>query len=128
MRGTKAESAAQIISHAKALEAQGCFAVVLECVPDVVAQEITKRLKIPTIGIGSGPYCDGQVVVTYDVVGLFERFKPKFIKRYASVAGTIRDAAAAYVQDVRSGAYPGAEQTTGMSPEERLKLKDVLND
>jgi 3-methyl-2-oxobutanoate hydroxymethyltransferase len=126
MRGKEAESAARIIAQAVALQEVGCFTMVLECIPDLVAQEITRRLRIPTIGIGSGPYCDGQVVVTYDLLGLFDRFKPTFVKRYADVAGAIRQAASAYVQDVRAGVFPGKEHTVSMDPEEFAKLKTEL--
>ena len=126
VRGKDADSASRIIMQAVSLQDAGCFAMVLEYVPDQVAQEITRRLRIPTIGIGSGPHCDGQVIVTYDLVGLFERFKPKFVKRYANVAETIRKAASAYVNDVRSGAFPGKEQTVTMAPEEAAKLKREL--
>jgi 3-methyl-2-oxobutanoate hydroxymethyltransferase len=126
MRGTDAASAARILAQAVSLQEMGCFGMVLECVPDLLAQEITRRLRIPTIGIGSGPYCDGQVVVTYDLVGLFERFKPRFVKRYVDVSPLIREAAAAYVRDVRAGSYPGKEQTVAMAPEEFAKLKKEL--
>ncbi len=126
VRGRDADSALRIITQAVALQEVGCFAIVLECVPDVVAQAITERLTIPTIGIGAGPHCDGQVLVTYDLVGLFERFKPKFVKPYADVASVIRQAAAAYIQDVRAGAFPGPEQTFSMSPEELAKLQQEL--
>jgi len=126
LRGKDAESASRIIAQAASLEAVGCFAMVLECMPDAVAQEITRRLRVPTIGIGSGPYCDGQVVVTYDLIGLFERFKPKFARRYANVAQTIRQATAAYVQDVRAGRFPGKDETASMPPQELAKLKREL--
>ena len=126
VRGKDAESAARIFAQAVSLQDVGCFAMVLECVPDLLAQEITRRLAIPTLGIGSGPYCDGQVVVTYDLVGLFERFKPRFVKRYGNVAGVIREAASAYVRDVKAGVFPGPEQTVAMSPEEFAKLKQEL--
>lgn len=126
MRGKDAESAARIIGQASALQEVGCFAMVLECVPDVVAREITGRLAIPTIGIGSGPWCDGQVLVTYDLLGLFERFTPKFVKRYARVAETVREAAAAYLRDVKAGTFPGKEQTTGMPAKEFERLKQLL--
>ncbi|MBI3319444.1 MAG: 3-methyl-2-oxobutanoate hydroxymethyltransferase, partial [Candidatus Omnitrophica bacterium] len=86
LRGKEAESALRIIAQAVALQEVGCFAMVLECLPDVVAQEIAGRLSIPTIGIGAGAGCDGQVLVTYDLLGLFEPFKPKFVKRYADLA------------------------------------------
>ncbi len=126
LRGKDAESASRIIAQAISLEEVGCFTMVLECIPDLVAQEITRRLRIPTIGIGSGPHCDGQVVVTYDLIGLFERFKPKFAKRYANVAQIIRQATAAYIQDVKAGRFPGKDETSSMSPEELAKLKRAL--
>ncbi|MCM8795729.1 MAG: 3-methyl-2-oxobutanoate hydroxymethyltransferase, partial [Candidatus Omnitrophica bacterium] len=80
VQGRDAEAAGRLIKQAKALEKLGCFCIVLECVPDKIAQMITKKLKIPTIGIGAGVDCDGQVLVTYDLLGLFERFTPKFVK------------------------------------------------
>jgi 3-methyl-2-oxobutanoate hydroxymethyltransferase len=126
VRGRDAAAAMRIITQAVALQEVGCFAIVLECVPDVVAKEITERLSIPTIGIGAGPHCDGQVLVTYDLLGLFERFKPKFVKPYADLAGTIRQAASAYIRDVQEGTFPGKEQTFSMSPEEFAKLKHEL--
>ena len=126
LRGKDAGSAAAILSQAMALEQAGCFSIVLEGLPDVVAAEITKRLRIPAIGIGSGPACDGQVVVLYDLIGLYERLKPKFAKRYANVAQTVREAAAAFVRDVTKGAFPGKEQTATMAPEEFAKLKREL--
>ncbi len=126
MRGKDAEGAARIIAQAIALQEVGCFATVLECVPDLVAQEITQRLSIPTIGIGSGPFCDGQVLVTYDLIGLFERFTPKFVKRYADVAGVVRQAASSYIGDVKAGLFPGKEHTFAMSPEQFAKLKHEL--
>ncbi len=126
VRGVDAESALRILTQATALQEVGCFAIVLECIPDVLAKEITERLAIPTIGIGAGPHCDGQVLVTYDLLGLFERFKPKFVKRYADLAGAIRQAAAAYMEDVRVGTFPGNDQTFFMAPTEFAKLKQEL--
>jgi len=126
MRGKDAESAARIVAQATALEHAGCFAIVLECLPDLLAQEITRRLAIPTIGIGSGPHCDGQVVVTYDLVGLFDRFTPRFVRRYADVACAIRQAAAEYAEDVRGGRFPGKDETRTMSPGEFARLKKEL--
>ena len=123
MRGMDAESAARILAQAVSLQDVGCFAMVLECIPDVLAREITARLAIPTIGIGSGPHCDGQVVVTYDLLGLFERFTPKFVKRYANLSETIREAATAYIREVKAGAFPGPSQTRTMPPEEFRKLQ-----
>jgi 3-methyl-2-oxobutanoate hydroxymethyltransferase len=126
-RAKDAASAARVVTQAQALQEAGCFAMVVECVPGVVAQEITRRLSIPTIGIGSGPSCDGQVVVTYDLIGLFERFKPRFVKRYGNVADVIRQAADAYIRDVQSGAFPGQEHTVAMAPDEYARLKQTLS-
>ncbi|MBI4354482.1 MAG: 3-methyl-2-oxobutanoate hydroxymethyltransferase, partial [Candidatus Omnitrophica bacterium] len=82
----------------------------------------------PTIGIGSGTWCDGQVLVTYDLIGLFDRFKPKFVKRYAEVAAAIRQAAGAYVQDVKAGRFPGPEQTTAMPPTEAARFRAMRHE
>jgi len=127
LRGKDAESAARIVGQAIALQEVGCFAMVLECIPDLLAQEITQRLAIPTIGIGAGPHCDGQVLVTYDLLGLFDRFTPSFVKRYADLSSVIRQAAEAYARDVRAGIFPGKEHTRTMSPEEFAKLKKGTN-
>lgn len=126
MRGKDAESASRIITQAIALQEVGCFAMVLECIPDLLAQEITAGLKIPTIGIGSGPFCDGQVLVTYDLLGLFQRFTPRFVKQYADLAGVIRQAATSYIQDVKAGTFPGKEHTVSMDPEQLAKLREAL--
>ena len=126
VRGKEAASAARIIAQAVALQEVGCFALVLECIPDVVAEEITQRLSIPTIGIGAGVSCDGQVLVTHDVLGLFDRFRPKFVQAYAELAGTIRQAASAYVADVRSGRFPTPLQSFTMNADELAVLKREL--
>lgn len=126
MRGKDVESATRILAQAIALQEVGCFAMVLECIPDLLAQEITRLLRIPTIGIGSGPYCDGQVLVTYDLLGLFDRFTPRFVKRYADLSAVIREAVSAYIDEVKEGRFPGDEQTVAMSPEEFAKLKDAF--
>ena len=126
VRGKEAASASRIIAQAVALQEVGCFALVLECIPDVVAEEITHRLSIPTIGIGAGVSCDGQVLVTHDVLGLFDRFRPKFVQAYAELAGTIRQAASAYVADVRSGRFPTESHSFRMSPEELSRLRAEL--
>ena len=126
MRGKDAESACRIIAQAISLQEVGCFAMVLECIPDLLAEEITSRLKIPTIGIGSGPSCDGQVLVTYDLLGLFERFTPRFVKRYADLSSVIRQAASSYVQEVRAGTFPGTEHTVSMDPGQFEQLRKQL--
>src|SRR5262245_48354095 len=103
--------ATRLLDDALAVEAAGAFAVVVECVPAEVAARITEALKIPTIGIGAGPRCDGQILVTPDVLGMFEELKPRFAKRYADVGAEITDAVQAYCREVREGAFPGPEQS-----------------
>jgi 3-methyl-2-oxobutanoate hydroxymethyltransferase len=100
------EAAQELILDALALEDAGAFAVVLEAIPDAVAQAVTSRLKIPTIGIGAGPHCDGQVLVSYDVLGIFDTFVPPFVKQYAQLGEVILSAAKNYANDVRRGAFP----------------------
>ena len=100
------EAAEELIFDALALEDAGAFAIVLESIPDDVAQAVTSRVKIPTIGIGAGPHCDGQVLVSYDMLGLFDTFVPQFVKQYAHLANTIVTAATNYANDVRQGIYP----------------------
>lgn len=105
VQGRDAEQAQRILQDAKDLESAGAFAVVLEAVPAELAREVTAALTVPTIGIGAGPACDGQVLVLHDMLGINER-TPKFVKRYADVAGVIRSAVSEYAEDVRSGRYP----------------------
>src|ERR671932_1406013 len=118
-QGRTAEQARQVYEDARALEAAGCFAVVLEAVPASVAARITEALTLPTIGIGAGAECDGQVLVYHDLLGLTEGRAPRFVKRYANLAKEIRNALTVYAADVRSGAYPGDEHTYSI-PEEEL--------
>jgi 3-methyl-2-oxobutanoate hydroxymethyltransferase len=122
VQGKDAEAAQKILDQALKLEAAGCFAVVLECVPDKVAKLITERLKIPTISCGAGPDCDGQVLVTNDMVGLFDRFVPKFVKQYIKLAPMILDAFRKYKEDVEAGKFPSAEHTFAIKDEELKKL------
>jgi 3-methyl-2-oxobutanoate hydroxymethyltransferase len=107
-QGRDEEAAQELILDALALEDAGAFAVVIESVPDAVAEAVTARLKIPTIGIGAGPHCDGQVLVSYDMLGLFDTFMPKFVRQYAQLGELILDAARTYADDVREGVYPQA--------------------
>ncbi len=100
------EAAQELIADALALEDAGAFALVLEAVPDSVAEIATSRLKIPTIGIGAGPHCDGQVLVSYDLLGLFDKFVPPFVKQYAQVGQQILNAVSHYSEDVRQGVFP----------------------
>jgi 3-methyl-2-oxobutanoate hydroxymethyltransferase len=111
VQGRDPEAAGRLLDDAKALEAAGACAIVLELVPAEVARRISAALSIPTIGIGAGPGCDGQVLVLYDMLGLNEGFSPKFLKRYAELGGAVRDAVRAYATDVRAGTYPGREHS-----------------
>ena len=111
-QGKTAAAARALVDGALALEAAGCVALVLEAVPAPVAEEITRRLEIPTIGIGAGAGCDGQVLVYHDLLGLTEGHLPRFVKRYASLSREIRDALEAYAAEVRSGAFPGRSTRT----------------
>ncbi len=101
----------KIIEDAIAVEEAGAFAVVLECIPGPLGEEITKRLRIPTIGIGAGPGCDGQVLVIQDMLGMFDGICPKFVKRFAEIGSAIRQAVGEYRSEVENGAFPNAEQT-----------------
>ncbi len=100
------EAAQELITDALALEDAGVFALVIEGVPDAVAEVVTSRLKIPTIGIGAGPHCDGQVLVSYDLLGLFDKFVPPFVKQYAQLGQQILNAVSHYSEDVRQGLFP----------------------
>src|SRR5438132_10235585 len=120
-QGRTASRARQLLADALALEAAGCFAIVLEAVPVQVAERITEALTVPTIGIGAGAECDGQVLVYHDLLGLTEGRAPRFVKRYANLAESIRDALTNYASDVRAGAYPETEHTYAM-PEDELEL------
>jgi 3-methyl-2-oxobutanoate hydroxymethyltransferase len=122
VQGKDAESARTLITSAKDLEEAGAFMVVMECIPDVLASRITRELSIPTIGIGAGRDCDGQVLVYHDVVGLFERFTPKFVKQYIKLGPMVIEALTAYKKEVEQGVFPGKEHTFTMSKEEAEKL------
>ncbi len=106
VQGKGADAVAKLTADARALEDAGAYAIVLEGIPAEVAREVTAALTIPTIGIGAGVGCDGQVLVIYDLLGMDERFKPKFVRRYANLATTIREATGRYVADVKGGAFP----------------------
>lgn len=122
VQGKDAESARRLLKSAKDLEEAGAFMIVLECIPDALAKRITKELKIPTIGIGAGPDCDGQVLVYHDTVGLFERFRPKFVKQYINLWPMILEAISKYKEEVEKGIFPGPEHTFTMRPEEAEKI------
>jgi len=118
----KGEEGERLLAEAKELEAAGCFALVLEKVPAELAQRVTAALSIPTIGIGAGPHCDGQVLVVNDLLGLDPKFHPRFVKRYAELGRVISEAAARYAVEVRSGVFPAEEhayhdRTVGSTPD-----------
>jgi 3-methyl-2-oxobutanoate hydroxymethyltransferase len=105
------EDAETLMDDAKALQDAGCFSIVLEKIPSGLAARVTEALSIPTIGIGSGPQCDGQILVNYDLLGVFDKFKPKFIRHYMEGAKLIRGAVSSWVEDVREGRYPTAAES-----------------
>jgi 3-methyl-2-oxobutanoate hydroxymethyltransferase len=111
VQGKGAEAAARVTADALALQEAGCFAIVLEGVPADLGRAISTRLHIPTIGIGAGPGCDGQVLVFHDYLTFGTEFAPKFVRRYADVGKVIREATEHYVKDVKSGRFPGAEES-----------------
>src|SRR5262245_3608015 len=120
VQGREADSAREIKEDAKALADAGCFAIVLEAVPQTLAAEITQEISIPTLGIGAGPSCDGQVLVFHDVMGLTRDLHPKFVRRYADLSTVIGDAARAFAKDVKNGSFPSHEESFG-SPKPTLR-------
>ncbi|AEN72841.1 3-methyl-2-oxobutanoate hydroxymethyltransferase [Rhodothermus marinus SG0.5JP17-172] len=111
VRAQEPEEAEQLRRDAKLLEEAGCFALVLEKIPAELAREVTASLRIPTIGIGAGVHCDGQILVLHDMLGLTTDFNPRFVRRYARLAETITEAVQHYVQDVRQRAFPSPEES-----------------
>jgi 3-methyl-2-oxobutanoate hydroxymethyltransferase len=110
-RGATPAEAKRILHDAKALEEAGAFAIVLEKVPATLAARVTKSVSIPTIGIGAGPHCDGQVLVVSDLLGIYEDFHPRFVRRYARIAETIREAVGSYVRDVKTKKFPSTAES-----------------
>ncbi|MGI8940168.1 MAG: 3-methyl-2-oxobutanoate hydroxymethyltransferase [Iamia sp.] len=117
VQGRTTEAAVQLVSAAKALAHAGAFALVLEGIPDEVARLVTEAVDVPTIGIGAGPHCDGQVLVYHDVLGIEDRLAPKFVRRYASIGAESTDALGRFAADVRSGSFPGPEESYHLSAE-----------
>ena len=114
VQGKRESDADRIIRDARALEDAGCYSIVIEGVPADVAARITESVAVPTIGIGAGAECDGQVLVCYDFLGMFRGMRPKFVKRYAELGDQIVEATRAYVEEVRNGAFPAPEHSFGM--------------
>jgi len=127
-QGRSAKAALKLYEDALALQDAGCFAVVLEAVPAEVAERVTDALEVPTIGIGAGAACDGQVLVWHDMLGLYQGHTPRFVKRYAEVASVIGDAVAAYAADVRSGSFPEDRHTYSIPEDELALFEQALAD
>ena len=126
VQAKKSEDAVDLLQDAKNLEESGVFSIVFEMVTSDVAKIITKSVKVPTIGIGSGINCDGQVLVVHDMLGMFEKIKPKFAKRYLNLSEEIRNAINSYVKDVKEEKFPGQEHTFSMEKEELEKLEKEI--
>lgn len=122
VQGKTQEAAEQLLEDALAVEKAGAFALVLECVPRKLADIITEKLTIPTIGIGAGNGCDGQILVYQDLLGMFSDFTPKFVKKYANVGETMKDAFSAYIEDVKQGAFPEKKHEYDIADEVIEKL------
>ncbi len=125
-QGKTADAGRLLLDEALRLQDAGCFSIVLEAVPGKLAEYISSQLNIPTIGIGAGVGCDGQVLVTHDLIGLFDRFTPKFVKQYAQLHATMAEAFTAYREDVLAGRFPADEHTIEMSEEEWARFSDNL--
>jgi 3-methyl-2-oxobutanoate hydroxymethyltransferase len=125
-QGRDAEAAYQLVEDALILQEAGCFSLVLESIPGRLADLVSQRLVIPTIGIGAGAGCDGQVLVTHDLLGIFERFTPKFVKRYANLAEEMTKAFHEYKSEVKANTFPGVEHTVEMNDDEWRSLEDRL--
>lgn len=111
VRAQSRSEASQLLRDAQVLEEAGVFAIVLEKIPALLAKKVSRTLRIPTIGIGAGPYCDGQVLVVYDMLGLTEEFRPRFVRRYAELAETLRGAFRQYIRDVKAGGFPSGKES-----------------
>ncbi|SCY66533.1 3-methyl-2-oxobutanoate hydroxymethyltransferase [Alkaliphilus peptidifermentans] len=122
VQGKEEGQAREIIEDAKLLQEAGAFAIVLECVPEELAKIITENLEIPTIGIGAGKYCDGQVLVTQDMLGMFSDFTPKFVKKYCDIGGNIKEAVALFCEEIQKGSFPEKKHTFSIDAEIIKKL------
>jgi 3-methyl-2-oxobutanoate hydroxymethyltransferase len=127
-QGRTAQKARQLLDDALALEAAGCFSIVLEAVPAPVAARITEALEIPTIGIGAGAECDGQVLVYHDLLGMYEGRAPRFVKQYADLSAEIRGALERYAEDVRAGRFPEEQHTYAMPDEELAAFEELVTE
>jgi 3-methyl-2-oxobutanoate hydroxymethyltransferase len=115
VQGKQLDAARRIVDDAVALAEAGCFAIVLECVPDGVARMVTDAIAVPTIGIGAGRHCDGQVLVYHDLLGFEDRLRPRFVRRYAELGAAATEAVSSFVADVRAGTFPSSDETYHMT-------------
>ncbi|MBM4325073.1 MAG: 3-methyl-2-oxobutanoate hydroxymethyltransferase, partial [Deltaproteobacteria bacterium] len=125
VRGTSSEEAYQLLKEAFMLEQAGVFAIELECISEKVCKEITERVSIPTISLGGGRYCDGVFMITYDALGLFERFTPKFAKKYANLLDEMNRALSAFVDEVEKKKFPQEENVFNIKDEEYRKFLEL---
>jgi 3-methyl-2-oxobutanoate hydroxymethyltransferase len=124
VQGRDADSARRLLQSARDLEAAGVFAIVLECIPAQLSEAITRMISIPTIGIGAGKHCDGQVLVTHDMLGMFQKFIPSFVKQFANLAPQIKEAVADYNDEVKNGNFPAEEHSFNM----QLDVQSLFED
>lgn len=127
VQGKSAENTKKILEEARKMECAGAYAVVLEMVPEESAKYITDNISIPTIGIGAGRYCSGQILVTDDIIGKYSNFTPKFVKKYADVYTVIKSAAQEYVNEVQTGVFPDEKNVFKLDEQEGKKLYDIFN-
>jgi len=126
VQGKRAEAARELVADAQALAAAGVFAIVLEGVPDVLAQIVTQEVPVPTIGIGAGPHCDGQVLVYHDVLGLYDGRVPKFVRQYAHLADVATEALQGFFADVQAGTFPSDAESYHMDEESARTLRALM--
>jgi len=126
VQGKHYSAARKIKEDAKALQKAGAFSIVLEGIPGALAEEITKEIKIPTIGIGAGPHCDGQILVLHDLLGMNLDFRPKFVKQYANLGEQIQSAVHDYISEVQSGAFPDTEHTYNQKESSIRKIEEAV--
>jgi 3-methyl-2-oxobutanoate hydroxymethyltransferase len=124
LQGKGLEDARRLLAEAKGLEEAGAFGLLIECIPDKLAQVITESIAIPTIGIGAGVHCDGQVLVTHDLLGMFDKFTPKFVKKYVDLSPIIKESIQQYSTEVRAGSYPGSEHSFSSDSDYRQLLTE----
>jgi 3-methyl-2-oxobutanoate hydroxymethyltransferase len=126
-QGREVQSAVDIVNQAKQLEDAGICMLVIECVPDIVSEAVTKKISVPVISIGSGPACHGQVQVLFDILGLYPRFTPKFVRKYAELGPAVSEAIKTYVDEVSRGTYPAKEHTYSMKPGEAEMFEKIMD-